>query len=259
MMSHISLEHIRYEFNGRAAVDNVSLTLAAPHVYGIIGPNGCGKTTLLDLIIDYKKPLSGSVSFNQTPLTDYDQRQIAKQMALVPQNFYINFPFTVEEVVMMGRYPHIPRFSNPSSDDRQIVETVMQQTDVYRLKGRYITELSGGERQRVIFARALAQQTPVLLLDEATSNMDINHSIAVLKIAAAEVAQRETMVIAVMQDLNLAAMFCDHLIFMKKGRVLVQGPISETLTSDTVRAVFDVDSKVYYDEYCQSNQIVFKP
>ena len=258
MSSKIRLENIRYEFSGRAAVDNISISFQAPHIYGIIGPNGCGKTTLLDLIIDYKKPLSGSVTFNQKPLTDYGQKQIAKQMALVPQNFYINFPFTVEEVVMMGRYPHIPRFSRPSADDRQIADSVMQQTDVFRLKQRYVTQLSGGERQRVIFARALAQQTPVLLLDEATSNMDINHSIAVLKIAAEEVKRRKTMVIAVMQDLNLAAMFCDQLVFMKTGRVLAQGPIDETLTRDTVRAVFDVDSKVYFDTYCQSNQIVFK-
>lgn len=258
MSPKVSLEHIGYAYDGRPAVDDVTVSFSTGRVYGVIGPNGCGKTTLLDLIIGYRTPQSGSIAFQGKPLRKYNRKQIAREIALVPQNFYINFPFTVEDVVMMGRYPHIPRFQAPSSDDRRKVEAVMRQIDVWRLKHRYITDLSGGERQRVIFARALTQGASVLLLDEATSNMDVNHSIATLKIAADQAAQHGATIIAVMQDMNLAAMYCDDLVFMKEGRIVVEGPISDTFQADTIRRVFAVEAKIYFDSYCQSHQIVFK-
>jgi len=165
---------------------------------------------------------------------------------------------SVKEVVMMGRYPHIPRFSAPSAEDADIVQEIMEKTEVSEFGGRFITELSGGERQRVVFARALAQDTHVLILDEATSNLDINHSISLLNISAGRMKQKEMTIISVMQDINLAAVYCDYLVFMSKGRIAIHGATQDVLNSDTIRKVFHIDAKVYTESYSNSLQVVFK-
>lgn len=159
---------------------------------------------------------------------------------------------------MMGRYPHIPRFAAPSSDDLNILQNVMQLTEINEFADRYITELSGGERQRVVFARALAQDTPVLILDETTSNLDINFSISLFNIAEQRVKQNGETVIAVMQDINLAAGYCDCLVFMSGGRIAAHGATDSVLNPETLRSVFNVEAKVYQDPYSGSLQVVFK-
>jgi iron complex transport system ATP-binding protein len=159
---------------------------------------------------------------------------------------------------MMGRYPHIPRFAAPLAEDLRIVQQVMELSGITNFADRYVTEISGGERQRVVFARALAQDTPVLLLDEATSNLDINFSINLLNIAEKKVRQTQHTVIAVMQDINLAAAYCDYLVFMYHGRIAAHGETSEVLNPDTMRSVFDIETRVYHESYSESLQVIFK-
>jgi iron complex transport system ATP-binding protein len=183
---------------------------------------------------------------------------LARRIALVPQNFYIQFPYRVEEVVMMGRYPHIPRFTAPSDGDQQVVARVMAQTGVEDFLGRPITELSGGERQRVVFARALAQEAAILLLDEATASMDIRHSLDFLNLTASHVQQKGATVAAVFHDLNLAAAFCDTLVFLKAGRVAAQGDTADVLNSQTIGEVFEVSAKVSFDAHVGARQVALK-
>ena len=159
---------------------------------------------------------------------------------------------------MMGRYPHIPRFAAPSAADLKVLHDVMQLTEINDFADRYITELSGGERQRVVFARALAQDAPVLILDEATSNLDINFSISLLNVAARKVTQNGHTVLAVMQDINLAASYCDNLIFLSNGKIAATGPTRSVLTPDTLQTVFNIEAKVYPEAYSESLQVVFK-
>ncbi len=226
--------------------------------YGIIGPNGSGKTTVLDLLSKHISPVEGDISYKGKNIASYSRKVLSRELALVPQNFYIRFPFTVQEIVMMGRYPHIPRFASPSADDVAMVEEIMEKTGISEFADRYITELSGGERQRVVFARALAQNTPVLILDEATSNLDINYAISLLNISENRVREKGSTVISVMQDINLAAVYCDYLIFLHRGRIVCHGFTSEVLTPDTIQTVFNVDAKVYRESYSDSLQVVFK-
>jgi iron complex transport system ATP-binding protein len=252
------LNHIRFNYAERKVIDDISLVLESGKFYGIIGPNGSGKTTLLDLLARHRQPDKGDIFYQGRALSSFSKKALSKEIALVPQNFYINFPFTVKEIVMMGRYPYIPRFAAPSSDDVIILQNVMQLTEINEFSDRYINELSGGERQRVIFARALAQDTPVLILDEATSNLDINFSINLLNIAEHRVKKNKHTVVAVMQDINLAAGYCDYLIFMSGGKIAAHGPTRNVLNSEILRAVFQVDAKVYREPYSDSLQVAFK-
>ncbi len=250
--------HISFKYADKIVIDDISLSLEAGKFYGIIGPNGSGKTTLLDLMTRHRMPVAGEVFYNGKALASFSKKKLSREIALVPQNFYINFPFTVREIVMMGRYPHIPRFAAPAATDLNVLHDAMQLTDINAFANRYITELSGGERQRVVFARALAQDTPVLILDEATSNLDINFSINLLNVAEQKVKQNGHTVVAVMQDINLAASYCDHLIFMSGGKIVSQGSTQTVLTPETLKLVFNIQAKVYLESFSETLQVVFK-
>jgi iron complex transport system ATP-binding protein len=252
------LNHISFNYADRKVIDDISIALVPGKFYGIIGPNGSGKTTMVDLLSRHRLPAEGRISYNGRALSSFSKKELSREIALVPQNFYINFPFTVKEIVMMGRYPHIPRFAAPSTDDLNILQNVMQLTEIIEFTDRYITELSGGERQRVVFARALAQDTPVLILDEATSNLDINFSISLFNIAEQKVKQNGDTVVAVMQDINLAAGYCDYLVFMSDGRIAAHGPTDSVLNPETLRSVFNIEAKVHQESYTGSLQVVFK-
>ncbi len=252
------IKEISFSYGDNKVIDNVSLHLEPGRFYGIIGPNGCGKSTFLDLLSGHSKPAEGSVFFMGQDLAKYSKKSLSRLIALVPQNFYINFSFTAKEIVLMGRYPHIPRFSAPSPQDMEIVNDIMTKTGISQFKSRFITELSGGERQRVVFARALAQDTRVLILDEATSNFDINYSIRMLNLAAQGVENNGKTVIAVLQEINLAAIFCDYLIFIKNGRIAAYGKTDEILSESTIKSVFNVNAKVYQEIYSNSKQVVFR-
>ncbi len=251
------IEDLAFSHGPKPVLAGLSASLESGKFHGIIGPNGCGKSTLVDLLIHHKKPERGRIRYRGKPLSDYTRTALSKEIALVPQNFYINFPFTAAEVVAMGRYPRISRFARPSENDIRVIRQVMERTDTLRFKDRYVTQLSGGERQRVIFARALAQDARVLVMDEPTSNLDINHAINVMKLAFEGVRQESKTAVAVMQDINLAAVFCDSLIFMRDGKIVAQGPVRDVLTSDILDQVFDVESKVYDEPYLDAPQALF--
>ena len=238
------LSEISFGYPRGPVLQGLSLKLAGGRFYGLLGPNGCGKTTLLDLMAGLKRPTDGRILFNGQPLSAYRRRQLAREMALVPQNFYVNFPFAVQEVVMMGRYPHLKRFAHPGPEDDRRVRDAMEITDTLRFARQPVTALSGGERQRVIFARALAQNAKVLMLDEATSNLDIRHSLALLSQTRDRVRRHRLTVIAVFQDVNLAAMYCDDLLFLQDGRIGAQGPTAEVMQADTLHAIYGVKGRI---------------
>ncbi len=246
-----------------AVINNVSLSFEAGKFYSILGPNGCGKTTLLDLLIGHLKPISGKVVIKddvscEKNILSMPKREVAKNIALVSQNYNINFPFTVKEVVMMGRHPYIGRFSIPSKEDIKIVNSVMERTGTDRFAHRKITDLSGGERQRCIFARALSQDTPLLFLDEAFSNMDISHTIRLLNIVKKEVREKNRTVVSVFHDINLAAIWSDVLVFMKNGEVIASGNTDDVMNEATIEKVFHVKSKVEYNPYSEAKQAYFR-
>ncbi len=254
----ISVRNLCFFYDDLKVLDDISLDFEKGKFYSILGPNGCGKTTLLDLLIRHLKPSSGTISLKGRNLSGFSRRDIAKQIALVSQDYTINFPFSVKETVMMGRHPYISRFSNPCAEDIKIVEKIMKETGIYEFKDRRITELSGGERQRCVFARALCQDTPLLLLDEAFSNMDINHSLTLLHLVKNEMRLKKKTIVSVFHDINFASLWSDYLIFMKNGRIVVFGETSKVMTEEIIMDVFHVKSKVEFNKYAGAKQAYFR-
>lgn len=251
-------ESVSFSYGENRVLTDITLNFEPGRFYGIVGPNGSGKTTLLDLLIKNKRPAEGEILFNGNALANYSRQKLARQVALVPQEYSINFPFSVHEVVLMGRHPHIPRFASPSSQDLEIVAGAMEETGVARFKDKFITQLSGGEKQLVIMARALAQDTDVFILDEPTSNLDINFTLALFASLKKRVDKLGRTVIAVMHDLNLAAAYSDHLIFLKNGRVKAAGSLDEVFSAENVAQVFKVEAKVMLDEYTGKKRVAFR-
>jgi len=252
-----AIEKLSFAYGEKTVLEDLSLKLAPGRFYGLVGPNGCGKSTLLDLLMGNHHPAAGTVRFNNRPLANYGRRELARHLALVPQDFAIHFAFTVLEVVLMGRHPYLPRFGAVSATDLAIAEQAMAAIGIEHFQNRLVTELSGGEKQRVVVARALAQQTPVLMLDEATSNLDINHTMEIFNVAQKRVQAQGDTVIAVIHNLNLAAAYCDIMIFMNQGRISATGPTHETLTPRNIGEVFGVESLVALDEFSNKLQVSF--
>jgi len=253
-----SLQKVSYSYGDTSAIKDIDLTLVPGKFYGIVGPNGCGKTTLIDLLTGNKKPDKGNIFFMGKEISSCSRKHLALHLALVPQEYSINFAFSVKEVVMMGRHPYLSRFGNPSRNDLEQVDAAMARIGIRHLKDRYVNELSGGEKQRVAVARALAQQTPVLLLDEATSNLDIRYTLQILHALQTQVHVHAKTVIAVMHNLNIAASFCDEILLMRDGQVIKKGVTREILCPENIQLVFDVESAVRFDEFSGSLQISFK-
>ncbi len=222
------------------------LTLAFPQgaFTAVVGPNGSGKSTLLHLLTGAVRPLAGRVRVLGAELSSLGSKELARRVAVVPQDFFIHFPFTAREVVMMGRHAHLGRFGAPGSADFAAVDRALAELGLKDLADAPVTRLSGGERQRVVVARALAQAAPILLLDEATSNLDIHHSLDVLGRIRRRVREDGTTVIAVMHDLNLAATYADRCAFLHRGRVTEEGSMEDVFRADAIRRVFEVDARV---------------
>ena len=234
----IRLEHITVGFGQRTILHNLDARIEEGCITAVMGPNGCGKTTLLRCMGGLLKPQSGQVLVDGRAVQDYTARELAQRVAFVRQHQQTDFDFSAFEIVLMGRNPYQHHLQNESQADWDIVERCMRQTGTWHLRLARPREMSGGELQRVMIARALAQQTPLLLMDEPVSNLDIAHQIEVMRLLR---SAAHTVVI-VIHDLNLALHFCDRLLLLHEGRLIFDGAVAEGLVPDRIRTVYGVDA-----------------
>jgi iron complex transport system ATP-binding protein len=252
----LRVEGVTASYHQIKVLEEISFVVEEGEFLGIIGPNGAGKTTLLKVITGVKQPLSGKVILNGKEIKDFSRREVAKIMAVVPQISFLPPLFTVEEVVLMGRYPHQKRFS-VTSEDTAAVDEAMKKVGITKFRERLVSELSGGERQEVIIARALAQKPKILILDEPTANLDIKHEIRILGLVKKLVEEGVT-AIMVIHDLNLAARFCDRLILLDKQKIQAEGKPEDVLTPSLLKEAYEVEVAVEYNNLTNSLQVVVK-
>jgi iron complex transport system ATP-binding protein len=238
--SKLEVRNLDFYYNGVQILNQININADNGDFIGIIGANGSGKTTLLKVISRVLKPKVGCVFVNGKNINEMKSREIAKNIGVVPQNISINFDFSVEDIVLMGRTPYVK--NQETIEDIAIAREAMRQTNTYHLKDRIITEISGGELQRVIIARALAQKPGIILLDEPTSHLDLKYQIEILELLKG--LSKKLIVIAVIHDLNLAAHYCDKIILLKKGEILSNGTPQEVLTHNNIKHAFDIPVEI---------------
>jgi len=243
----LSADHVsfRYAADGPLVVDDVTLRLADGALVGILGPNGSGKTTLLRLLSGTRRPSAGQVTLDEQPLHRMSRRDVARRIAVVPQETELAFEYSAIEIVLMGRHPHLGVFTVEGPNDIRIAREALTATGTAHLADRPFHELSGGEKQRVVIAAALAQSAGLLLLDEPTASLDLGYQLEVSSLLQ-RLNQDHGVTMAIStHDLNLAASICRELILIRDGRVLATGPTNEVLTPENVQRLYDVEADVH--------------
>jgi iron complex transport system ATP-binding protein len=237
----------RYGATGTAgpwALSNINIQIHAREMVGIVGPNGSGKTSLLKLLSRMLRPQQGEITLYGRSLKAATQIEVARQVAVVPQDTQSVFPFSVAETVLMGRYPHRHRsgwdyrFGWDSPEDCAIAKQAMKTMDVAHLAQRSVMDLSGGERQRTVIARALTQTPKVLLLDEPTAFLDLQHQLDICAVLHSLKEERGLTIVLVSHDLNLASQYCDRIVVLKDGEVFAMGRPGEVMCEEVLQAVY---------------------
>lgn len=242
----LQADNLSFQVEAKSLLERVNLHADCGQLVGVIGPNGAGKSTLLRAMAGVLRPDEGGVWLEGADLASLSAREVAAKLALVPQLAPYAHGFTVRELVLMGRYPHLGRFEIEGPADDRIARDAMRLTQTEEFEARTLDTLSGGERQRVFVSRALAQQPRVLLLDEPTANLDVLHKLRVLDLVRRLVDEGLTAVAAI-HDLGMAARYCDRLILLSTGRVLAEGTPEEVLLPEIIESAFGVESAVYRD------------
>jgi len=254
-----SLNHVTFGYRSPwgkaqdAVLTNLTCAVESGKILGVLGPNGSGKSTLLKLLMRVLRLQEGSIELFGQDLLALSQAEIARTVAFVPQETQQSFPFTIAQMVLMGRFPHHSGWGGwhwEDSADLAVAYSAMVDLDVAHLGTRLITDVSGGERQRAIIARAIAQEPKVLLLDEPTAFLDLHHQLEIARILRQLNRERGMTVIMVSHDLNLASQYCDHLILMEQGRIVKGGSPEEVIEPDILEAVYGC--RVLVDRHPQS-------
>lgn len=250
-------ENLHAAYGEKQILNGLNLTLPGGKITALLGPNGCGKSTLLKCFSRLLTPTTGKIWLDEQPLTTLSSRQLARHLALLPQQHQVPEGITVRELVGYGRSPWLPLWGRFSERDRRLVSDALEQTGMASFAEQPLSALSGGQRQRAFLALILAQDTPLVLLDEPTTWLDINHQIELMKLMR-QLQQAGKTVVTVLHDLNQASRYCDHLVVLNSGKVQAQGSPGLVMTPAMLRDVFSLDAEVHPDPISHHPMCVVK-
>ena len=248
-MAIINIEKLNYSYGRKEVLKELSLDIDENKLTGIIGPNGCGKSTLAKNIIKYINGKFESFKIMDTDIRELTHKKIAQLISYIPQKSIIIPNISVFDYVLLGRFPLLKNsWDNYTKKDYEIVENNINLLNIKELRDRNVETLSGGELQKALLARALAQEAKILLLDEPTSALDLNNAVEFMKILKNISIKKNISVIIIIHDLNLASLFCDSLIILKDGRFIEKGSPKEVINEENIKSVYNLDCKVCYNE-----------
>ncbi|WP_270943070.1 ABC transporter ATP-binding protein [Romboutsia lituseburensis] len=246
-MNCISTNNLNISYGNLDIVKNLNLEIPKGKITTIIGSNGCGKSTILKTIARIIQPKSGDIYINNKNIKEQSPKDIAKNMAVLPQSPQAPSGLTVEELIAYGRFPHQKGFGKLKKEDNDIVTWALKSTNMNEFRDRPMEALSGGQRQRAWIAMALAQQTDILILDEPTTYLDLAHQLEILKLLEELNKKQGTTIVMVIHELNNAARFADHMIGVKKGEVICQGSADDVMTKENLKELFNIDAEIVKD------------
>ena len=248
-MAIINIKKLNYSYGKKEVLKELSLDIDENKLTGIIGPNGCGKSTLAKNIIKYINGKFESFKIMDTDIRELSHKKIAQLISYIPQKSTIISNISVFDYVLLGRFPLLKNsWDNYSEKDYKIVENNINLLNIKELRDRNVETLSGGELQKALLARALAQEAKILLLDEPTSALDLNNAVEFMKILKNISIKKEMSVVIIIHDLNLASLFCDSLIILKDGKFIEKGSPKEVINEKNIKSVYNLDCKVCYNE-----------
>lgn len=242
----IDVEGVSFSYGSTPVLDDIVLQIEGAQVVSVLGPNGVGKSTLINCMNKILSPTKGTVLLDDKDVSEYSLKDVAKRIGYVPYSSSDTFPLTVVDTVLMGRHPHAGW--RTTDEDLEAVYQVLELLGIQDLAMRYFNELSAGQHQRVMLARGLVQQPEILLLDEPTSNLDIKHQLGISRTLREISHTQGLLVIMISHDLNIAARYSDNIILMSEGKVFAVGSPRDVLTVDNIRTVYGVESRIIDDE-----------
>jgi iron complex transport system ATP-binding protein len=237
---HIEIERLSAGYPDKPVLEEVTIRFPEQGFCALLGPNGAGKSTLLKTMVGFLPITSGSISFNGVHIHHWHRLELAKKLAMIPQELEFQFDYQVRELVLMGRFPYLTLWQNYSVKDEEITDEILDILHLRHLAKKYYLELSGGEKQRVLIARALVQQTEVILLDESLSQLDINYQVETMNLLREIATEKEKLVILVSHNINLAANYCDMLYLMKDGKIIAHGTAEEVIQPNLLHQLFGI-------------------
>ncbi len=250
----LKVENLSYQVDQIKILHGLNINVEKGDFVGIIGPNGSGKSTCLKNIYRVLKPTEGAIYINEKALNEQSNKEIAKELAVVSQEFDYGFEFTVRDIVLMGRYPLKEFYESENEHDEAVMDDALKKVGLFELKERSFTTLSGGEKQRVLIARALAQETEFIIMDEPTNHLDVGYQIKVMNL----VRSLNKTVLTAVHDLNIAVAYCNKIIVINHGEIIATGTPNEVISEELIHKIYDVPAHIEYNEYLGRNMIIFK-